>query len=73
MAVLLHFFIGAVVTFLVSTLAARKAAESYGSAPAAALIAGITCASLSHFVSPWATPVILGLISLAAIGELRQS
>ena len=73
MNALLHFLIGSLGTLLVTSWAAHKAAESNGSAPAAALVVGVACASLAHFLSPWATPVVLGLVSASTIKELRQT
>ncbi len=73
LAVLVHFLVGAVGGFLISAWAAHKTAESNGSAPAAGMVTGLTCASLAHFLSPWATPVVLSLVVLASIYEARLS
>ena len=42
------------------------------SAPFAVLFIGFTCGLLSHFVSPWATPVVLVLYGVASAIEDRN-
>ncbi len=50
--VLTHFAIGAAAALVISRLFARLSGETNGAAPAMAMIVGIACASLAHFVSP---------------------
>lgn len=70
-AVALHFAIGtagSLVLFLVFT---RLSGTGSFSAPFFVIFIGITCASLAHFVSPWATPIVLLVYLLSCINELR--
>lgn len=72
MQVLVHFAIGTLVSlgvFLVFTLVIRK--ESF-SVPFAVIFVGIACAVLSHFLSPWCTPLVLLLYTASSIHELRE-
>jgi hypothetical protein len=68
----MHFAIGAAAALAISLLFSRLSGESNGAAPAMAVIVGTACASLAHFVSPWATPVTLLLMALSAMRELRE-
>jgi len=38
-------------------------------APFGVIFVGIACAALAHFVSPWATPVIVASYFLVSLGE----
>lgn len=70
--VFLHFItgsLGALVVFLVFT---RLSGATGFSAPFGVIFVGITCASLAHFLSPWATPAIVVIYALASAGELYQ-
>lgn len=50
---------------------ARRGGEHHGALVPVALVAGIACASLAHFLSPWTTPVVLALLLAAQHGEYR--
>lgn len=69
---LVHFAAGALGALIVFLIRARLSGEKGFSLPAAPVVVGIACASLSHFLSPWATPAILLLYILASADELRQ-
>lgn len=72
LTLLLHFVIatsGALVIFLV---AARVSGEGF-SAPFGVVFVGVSCASLAHFLSPWATPVVLALYAAASLAEAVRS
>ncbi len=70
--VLMHFAIGAAGALAISLLFSRLSGETSGAALAMAMIVGIACASLAHFVSPWATPGALLLVVLSSLRELRE-
>lgn len=70
--VLLHLVagsLGALVVFLVFT---RLSGVGSFSMPFGVFFVGIACASLAHFLSPWATPVILVIYALTSASELYQ-
>ncbi len=72
LSVAVHFAIGsgaALLLFLGFTWLSR--ARSF-SAPFAVLFIGFACALLSHFASPWATPVVLVLYGVASAIEYRN-
>lgn len=71
-SVLLHFLVGtagALTAFLVLT---RISGNTSFSTPFGVIFVGIACAALAHFMSPWATPVILLLYVLAGVNEHVQ-
>jgi hypothetical protein len=70
--VLLHFLAGTAGALALVLLFARLAGERSFSLPAGCLVIGIVCATLAHFLSPWATPVVLVLYAIANLHELRQ-
>lgn len=61
--------VGALIIFLVFTW--LSGVRSF-SAPFVVLFVGFMCGLLSHFVSPWATPVVLALYGLASANEWRN-
>jgi ABC-type transport system involved in multi-copper enzyme maturation permease subunit len=67
-----HFVIGSVVSLLMFLVFARLSGVRSFSAPSAVLFIGFTCALLSHFVSPWATPLVLLLYGVASAIECRN-
>lgn len=69
---MIHFAAGAFGSLIVFLIRARLSGENGFSLPAAPVVVGIACASLSHFLSPWATPAILLLYVLASVNELQQ-
>jgi len=69
---LIHFAIGVSGALLLLLLFTKLSGEQRFSFPSAVIIVGISCATLAHFLSPWATPVILILYAVASINELQQ-
>jgi hypothetical protein len=68
----LHFIagsFGALIVFLVFT---RLSGTTRFSAPFGVIFIGIACASLAHFLSPWATLAIVAIYALFSAGELYQ-
>lgn len=68
----LHFIagsFGALVVFLVFT---RLSGATRFSAPFGVIFIGIACASLAHFLSPWATLAIITIYAVFSAGELYQ-
>ena len=70
--VLLHFLAGSLGSLIVFVACARLSGEAGFSAPFGVVFVGIACASLAHFLSPWATPAVLVLYAVASAGELYQ-
>ena len=68
--VLLHFVAGSGGALLVFLVLARLSGEASFSAPFGVIFVGIACAALAHFLSPWATPVVLVAYAAAGIVEL---
>lgn len=71
-SVLLHFVLGTLGSLALFLFFTYRSGERSFSAPFGAVVVGISCASLSWFLSPWATPVILVLYALASASELRR-
>ena len=67
-----HFVLGSVGSLLLFLLLARLSGVKGFSFPSASIVVGIACASMAHFLSPWATPVILALYAISSLYELRQ-
>jgi hypothetical protein len=72
LSVAAHFAIGSVAALLLFLFFAWLAGARSFSAPFAVLFIGVFCALLSHFASPWATPVVLVLYSVALAIECRN-
>lgn len=70
--VLLHFLAGTLGSLVVFLAATRLSGCAGFSAPFGVVFVGIACASLAHFLSPWATPAVLVLYAVASAGELYQ-
>lgn len=70
---IIHFFAGALASLVVSLVFTRLSGVGRFSLPSDVVIVGLACASLSHFASPWATPVVLLLYALTAAAEYRRS
>ena len=68
--VALQFVLGTAGAILVSLIVSRLSGESGTSAPFGAVFVGVSCASLSHFASPWATAVVLALYGVAGLYEV---
>ena len=70
--VAIHFVIGSVVSLLIFLAFTWLSGVRSFSAPFAVLFIGFTCGLLSHFASPWATPVVLVLYGMASLNEYRN-
>jgi uncharacterized membrane protein YjjP (DUF1212 family) len=70
--VFLHFAVGALGSLAVFLVLTRLSGLSRFSAPFGVVFIGIACASLAHFVSPWATPVVIAIYALIDISEVLQ-
>lgn len=69
----IHFVIGSVVSLLIFLGCTWFSGVRSFSAPFSVLFIGFTCALLSHFISPWATPVVLALYCAATATECRNT
>lgn len=69
---LVHFIAGSLGSLLVFLVFARLSGNTRFSAPFGVILIGIACASLAHFLSAWATPVVIFMYVLANAGELYQ-
>lgn len=69
---LLHFLAGTLGSLVVFLAFTRLSGCAGFSAPFGVVFVGIACASLAHFLSPWATPAVLVLYAVASAGELYQ-
>lgn len=67
-----HFVIGTAASLLLFLVFTWLSGTRGYSAPFAVVFIGFTCALLAHFVSPWATPVVLTLYGIAAALECRN-
>lgn len=72
LSVAVHFAIGLVASLLIFLVFTWLSGARSFSAPFAVLFIGVTCGLLSHFVSPWATPVVLVLYGVASLNEYRN-
>lgn len=70
--VLIHFGLGALVVLAMDYGRARLCGQAGGSLSAAPLVIGLACAALAHFLSPWATPVVLLLYAGVSVNEWLQ-
>jgi hypothetical protein len=58
-----HFALGALTSGALAVLFSRLAGERVGSLVFLPVVVGVACASLAHWLGPWATPAILLLIA----------
>ncbi len=72
LTVLLHFILGTLGALLVFLVFTRLSGVTRYSAPFGVIFIGISCASLAHFLSAWATPVILVIYTLISAKEYYQ-
>ena len=71
--VLLHFLAGTIGALALFLVFSRLAGVTSFSAPFGVIFVGIACAGLAHFLSPWATPVILLICAVSgAVEHLRE-
>lgn len=66
----LHFLAGTIGSLLLFLFFTRLSGTERFSAPFVVVFIGIACASLAHFLSPWATPAVLLAYALACANEL---
>ncbi len=66
---LLHFVVGTVGSLVIYLLLVLVWRRQRFSLPVQVVLIGIICASLSHYLTPWATPVVLVLYAILAIRE----
>lgn len=69
MMVVLHFLAGTLGALLIAIVAHRISGATSFSAPFGVIFLGVGCASLAHFVTPWATPVVLALYAITSVVE----
>ncbi len=70
--VLLHFLAGSLGSLIVFLAFTRLSGTIGFSAPFGVVFIGVACASLAHFLSPWATPAVIVLYAVSSAGELRR-
>ena len=68
----LHVLMGSGGAFIMVRLAAHFAGETRGSFPGSVLVMGLLCGVFAHFVSPWATPVLLVFFAGVTVAEARR-
>lgn len=68
----IHFAAGTLGSLFIFLIFARVSGAERFSMPFGVIVVGIACASLAHFVSPWATPAVLLLYALVSAQELQQ-
>jgi hypothetical protein len=68
----LHFVAGTAGALAVFLVLFRLSGATTFSAPFGVIFIGVACASLAHFLSPWATPVVVALYALASVNEMRR-
>ena len=69
---IIHFAAGTLGALSIFLVFARLSGIKRFSMPFGVVFIGIICASLAHFVSPWATPAILLLYALVSAHEFQQ-
>ncbi len=69
---ILHFVLGLVGSLVFFVLARIVAGERASSAPFGLVFVGVACASLAVFLSPWATPAVVGAYGVASLMEARR-
>jgi hypothetical protein len=71
-ATLLHFVAGTLGALAVFMVLTRLSGATSFSAPFGVIFIGIACAVLAHFLSQWATPVVIAIYASASVGEFLQ-
>lgn len=69
---LLHFFAGTLGALAIYLVYIRLSGAGSFSAPFGVVVIGIACASVAHYVSPWATPAIIVAYALQSAVEWRR-
>lgn len=72
LSVAAHFAIGSVASLLMFLVFTWLSGVRSFSAPFAVIFIGFTCGMLSHFVSPWSTPVVVVVYGVALAIECRN-
>ncbi len=67
-----HFAIGTIGSLLIFLLFSKISGEQSFSFPSVIILIGFFCFTMSHFLSPFATPVILILYAIVSFNELMQ-
>lgn len=71
--VILHFIAGTLGSLAVFLLVAYLSGERRFSAPFGVIFIGVACGAMAHFLSPWATPVIVTIYGVGCAGEWTQA
>lgn len=69
---LFHFIVSTLISFILWRVFQFTSGETSYSLPTSPLVMGVVCATLSHFLSPWSTPVVLLLYVLTLWSERRR-
>ena len=67
--VLVHFLVGTLGSLIIFLAFSWAEGVSRFSAPFVIFLVGFSCANLAHFLSPWATPLILLIYFLGSLKE----
>ncbi|MGQ0750210.1 MAG: hypothetical protein ACT4PS_06735 [Betaproteobacteria bacterium] len=70
--VLIHFLVGTLASLVVFLVFTWFSGVRRFSIPFGVVFIGIACGAMAHFLSPWATPVIVAIYALASAGEFVQ-
>lgn len=70
--VALHFLAGIAGALAIFVVCARLSGARSYSAPFGLVFVGISCAALAHFLSPWATPLVLLAYGAVSVNELLE-
>ena len=70
--VLIHFLVGTLASLVVFLLFTWFSGVRRFSAPFGVVFIGIACGAMAHFLSPWATPVIVTIYAIVCAGEWLQ-
>jgi hypothetical protein len=68
----LHFVIGSVSALGIFLVCARLSGVQRFSAPTGVLFIGFSCGMLAHYLSPWATLVVIVLYGVGTYNECRK-
>lgn len=70
---MLHFIAGTLGSLAMFLLFAYLSGERKFSAPFGVIFIGVACGAMAHFLSPWATPVIVAIYGVGCAGEWTQA
>lgn len=71
--VILHFIAGTLGYLAMFLLFAYLSGERKLSAPFGVIFIGVVCGAMAHFLSPWATSVVVTMYALGCAGEWTQA